>query len=1057
MHREISHADSQLQDESPVGLYAMAGLLGLLLAADLWPALVDWLGAWGAGLPRWPNEAWGIRFALAAAVIGGARTLYGSLEALLQGKIGADLAVAIAVLAAILLREPLVAAEVLVIGLVGEILEDWTFRRTRSALTGLARLTPRRCWRLLADGNEERVLVSDLRVGDRVRVRPGAKVPADGVVLEGVSSLDTRVISGESIPRDVMPGDEALAGSINGSGVLTIEARRVAEHTVAGQVAELTTRALADKAPLERQADALARWFLPVVLAMTAVTFIGAVAGHAWSSRAQGLPYSWADLFRLAAYPSLAVLVVACPCSLLLATPAAIIAALGRLAGTGILVKSGAALERLARVNTFCFDKTGTLTPGRPELVTIAPLSPEMGQDQLLRLAATVETGSEHPLARVILEAAKGRGIVAAPGTEATASPGGGMRAAGPEGLIRAGNARWLAAEGVVLGNAAAAAEAAEARGETPVIIAVGNMAVGLLGLRDAPRPEAAVVISRLRGLGIGSVELLSGDRPAVAIRVGAEVGLDAESSRGGLLPADKCRRVNELREGTGGARVAMVGDGINDAPSLAAADVGLAVCPAGAGNDLAAEAGDIVLMGAPLENLPLLVNLARATEATIRQNITIFAFGVNIAGVVITAWLWPFIAPAGWKLQSPLAAVIYHQIGSLLVLANSMRLLGFARPAPRWWTGLASTAEAMGTLVDRLAPGEIVHLVEHHWRKVVGGLAATALLAWCWTGFHIIYPWQAGKVLRFGRLLPGTLEPGWHLRWPQPIERVALVAPGKWNTLEMGFRAGQKGALAVGRSWSAAHGGDGILRFPDEAVMISGDGYLLEVQASVHFTLEQSDPFQASFETFDAAKGLRFASEAALREIVGSRPFGDLLTIGRGALEAQALKLIAERARQAAPGISVMAVALHDIHPPQEVVGAYHEVTRAMEGRSQKILQARAQGLRRVGEQVARDLQVVAAAEVEKTERTSAAAARQAAFALKVAARNGVEALTDFRLLWDAINQALAGRDKIVIDAENIRGRRNLWLLPQEWFKPSVAPSAASRANRNEPEGREP
>ena len=1054
MHREISHADSQLQDESPVGLYAMAGLLGLLLAADLWPALVDWLGAWGAGLPRWPNEVWGIRFALAAAVIGGARTLYSSLEALLQGKIGADLAVAIAVLAAILLREPLVAAEVLVIGLVGEILEDWTFRRTRSALAGLARLTPRRCWRLLPDGNEERVLVSDLRVGDRVRVRPGAKVPADGIVLDGMSSLDTRVISGESIPRDVQTGDEALAGSINGSGVLTIEARRVAEHTVAGQVAELTMRALADKAPLERQADALARWFLPVVLAMTAVTFLGAVAGHAWSSRAQGLPYSWTDLFRLAAYPSLAVLVVACPCSLLLATPAAIIAALGRLAGTGILVKSGAALERLARVNAFCLDKTGTLTPGRPQLVTINPFSPEMGEDQLLRLAAMVETGSEHPLARVILEAAASRGIIAPPGAQATASPGGGMRAACPEGLIRAGNARWLAAEGVDLNNAIAAAEAAEAKGETPVIIAVDNTAVGLLGLRDAPRPEAAGVISRLRGLGIHTVELLSGDRPAVAISVGAEVGLDSQSSRGGLLPADKCNRVNELREGGG---VAMVGDGINDAPSLAAADVGLAVCPAGAGNDLAAETGDIVLMGAPLENLPLLVNLARATEATIRQNITVFAFGVNIAGVVITAWLWPFIAPSGWKLQSPLAAVIYHQIGSLLVLANSMRLLGFARPAPRWWNGLANTAESLGTFIDRLAPGEIVHLVEHHWRKVLGGLAMAALMAWCWTGIHIVYPWQAGKVLRFGRLLPGTLEPGWHLRWPQPIERVALVAPGQWNTLEMGFRAGQKGALAVGRSWSAAHGGDGILRFPDEAVMISGDGYLLEVQASVHYTLDTADPFLASFEAFEPAKGLRFASEAALREIVGAHPFGDLLTIGRGALEARALKLITERASHSSPGIRVMAVALHDIHPPQEVVGAYHEVTRAMEGRSQKILQARAQGLRRVGEQVARDLQVVAAAEVEKTERTGVATARQAAFALKVAARKGVEALTDFRLLWDAINLALAGRDKIVIDAENIRGRRNLWLLPQEWFKPLATPSAASRANRNEPEGREP
>ncbi|MBM4097795.1 MAG: heavy metal translocating P-type ATPase [Planctomycetes bacterium] len=1051
MHREISHADSQLQDESPAGLYAVAVFLGLLLAADLWPALVDWLGPWGAGLPRWPNEIWGIRLSLAAAVIGGARTLYGSLEALLQGRVGADLAVAIAVLAAILLREPLVAAEVLVIGLVGEILEDWTFRRTRSALAGLARLTPRRCWRLLPDGSEERVLVSDLRVGDRVQVRPGAKVPADGVILEGSSSLDTRVISGESIPRDVTAGDEALAGSINGTGVLVLEARRVAEHTVAGQVAELTTRALADKAPLERQADSLARWFLPVVLAMTAVTFIGAMAGHAWSGRSQGLPYSWTDLFRLAAYPSLAVLVVACPCSLLLATPAAIIAALGRLAGTGILVKSGAALERLARVDTFCFDKTGTVTAGKPELASLASLRADLTEVDLLRLAATVEAGSEHPLALAIRRAARERGIGDGSGQPGTASPGGGMRAATAEGLIRAGNARWLASEGVSLGEATAASSRVEERGETPVIISLGDAAVGVLGLRDAPRPEAAGVIGLLRRLDISGIELLSGDRPAVAGRVAAELGIADESSRGGLLPADKSARVGQLR--AAGARVAMLGDGINDAPALAAADVGIAVCPAGSGNDLAAEAGDIVLMGPPLENLPLLVSLARATEATIRQNITVFAFGVNIAGVVITAWLWPFIAPSGWKLQSPLAAVIYHQLGSLLVLANSMRLLGFNRPAPRWLGGLAASAGRLASLLDRLAPGEIVHAVEHHWRKVVAGALGLALLAWVWTGFHVLMPWQEGRVLRFGRVLPAPLGPGWHLRWPAPVERVVVVSPGRLNTLELGFRSGGKGTVAVGRSWSATHGSDGILRFPDEAVMISGDGYLVEVQASVRFSMSAEEPFASTFEAGDAAKGLRMASEAALREIIGAHPFAELLTTGRAALEAEALRLIAGRAADAAPGLSVTAVALHDLHPPQEVVGAYHEVTRAMEGRSQKVLQAKAQGLRRVGEQVARDLQSVAAADVEKTERTTAAAARAVAFTLRVAARKGAEALSDFRLLWDAVSQALAGRDKIVIDAENIRGRRNLWLLPQEWFRQPAPP----RTSRVEPEGREP
>ena len=1053
MHREISHADTHLRDKSPVGLYAMATVLGALLAADLWPILVDGLGSWGASLPRWSNEWWGIRLALVAAVLGGARTLYGSLESLLQGRVGADLAVAIAVLAAILLKEPLVAAEILVIGLIGEILEDWTFRRTRAALGGLAQLTPKRCWRVLADGTEERVLVVDLRVGDKVRVRPGAKVPVDGVVLEGVSSLDTRALSGESIPNDTAPGDEVLAGSVNGTGVLTIAARRVAEHTVAGQVAELTARALADKAPLERQADALARWFLPVVLGMALITFAGSMVGHSWSSRAAGLPYGWADLFRLAAYPALAVLVVACPCSLLLATPAAIIAALGRLAGTGILVKSGAALERLAGVDTFCFDKTGTLTPGQPELVTIVPLDPSLDETSLLKLAATVETGSDHPLAVVIVAAARKRGVEAGEATSCEAAPGGGMRAVTAEGTVRAGTARWLTSEGVELHTSLELAERAEERGETPVLISVNTMVVGLLGLRDAPRPEASRIIQQLRDLGIGTVEILSGDRPAVALRVGTELELPAESVRGGLLPADKSRRVTELREGTPSRRVAMVGDGINDAPALASANVGLAVCPAGTGNDLAAEAGDIVLMGDPLENLPLLLNLARATERTIRQNILIFAFGVNLFGIVLTAWLWPFIAPAGWRLQSPLAAVIYHQFGSLLVLINSMRLLAFARPAPKWWNSISTGAEWIGANIDRLAPSEVIHLVEHNWRKVLASLALAGFLAWTWTGFVIIRPWQAGRVLRFGKLLPAALSEGWHWRWPVPIETVVLVHPERLLTLEMGFRSTALAPTVVGRSWSAAHGSDGILRFPDEAVMISGDGYLVEVQASIRYRLDSADPFLARFDVADAVKALRCASEAALREIVGSRPFADLLTNGRESLEAEALTLIHSRSARAAPGMNVVAVALHDLHPPQEVVASYHEVTRAMENRSQKVLQAKAQGLRRVGEQIARDLQTTAASDVEKTERTSLARAHADAFNLKLAARRGVEALADFRLLWDSLGQALAGRDKIVIDAEGVRGRRNLWLFPPEWMRLP----APARPARNEPEAREP
>src|SRR5262245_17031210 len=327
MHREITWADRAFEQPSRLSLYLLTGLLALILAADLWPVVAGWLDVWGLSLPTWPNEVRGYRIALIAALLGGARILYGSFDSLLQGRIGADLALAIATLAAILVGEPLVAAELVFVGLLGECLESITFERTQRAVRQLAELAPRRCWRL-RDGQEERVLVSELQVGDQVVVKPGAKVPVDGVVLDGRSAVDVSALTGEGLPVDKGPGDEVLAGSLNQFGALTVEARRVAQHTVVGRVIDLTARALKDKAHLERTAYRLARYFLPFVLGLAAITFLGAllIYGAGWAR----IPNPQLTLLQTAAFPALSVLVVACPCALILATPAAVIAALGR-------------------------------------------------------------------------------------------------------------------------------------------------------------------------------------------------------------------------------------------------------------------------------------------------------------------------------------------------------------------------------------------------------------------------------------------------------------------------------------------------------------------------------------------------------------------------------------------------------------------------------------------------------------------------------------------------------------------------------------------------------
>jgi Cu+-exporting ATPase len=429
MHREISHADDVFGQASNLGLYLLTVLLALLIGRDLAPAVVQWLGSLDIGFESkpWPRELYSFRYAMVAAVIGGARVLFHSLEALFEGRFVADLAVAIACIAAILLGEPLVAAEVVFIGTLGECLEAFTFARAQRGIQKLVEVFPLRCW-VLRSGQEVRVFTNEVGVGDRVVVKPGGKIPVDGAVVDGRSSVDASPLTGESLPVDRGPGDEVLAGSINQTGQIVIEAKKVAEQTVAGRVIELTARALKDKAPIERQVDRLARWFLPAVLAAAAIVFTFNVIYQIGPFRAAELRLPFSAAARLSLYPTVSVLVVACPCALILATPAAVIAALGRLAGTGVLIKSGSVLERLAKVQAFAFDKTGTLTEGRLELGEVVGLG-EMSQDDVIRMAAIAEQGSEHPIGRLIVQAAAARSIAIPAPTDFQAHPGAGVSA----------------------------------------------------------------------------------------------------------------------------------------------------------------------------------------------------------------------------------------------------------------------------------------------------------------------------------------------------------------------------------------------------------------------------------------------------------------------------------------------------------------------------------------------------------------------------------------------------------------------------------------------------
>lgn len=1089
MHREISHTDSAFEHDSPLSLYLMTGLLGLLIGLDVWPTFVSWTG-WS--LPTWPREWYGYRIALIAAVLGGARTLYGSLESLLEGKLGADLALAIANIAAILINEPLVAAEVVFIGMVGECLESFTFERTQRAVRKIVEVFPYRCW-LLRDGQEVRVLTSEVKVGDKVVVKPGAKIPVDGRVADGRSAVDQSPLTGESLPLERGPGDKVFAGTLNQFGALTIEAERVAEQTVAGRVIEMTAKALKQKAPIERTADRLARYFLPVVLGLAALTFLGGLFVYS--------KLGMAGAIRQSVYPTLAVLVVACPCALILATPAAIIAALGRLAGTGVLIKGGIALERLAGVRTFAFDKTGTLTEGKLELGEVVPLE-GIASDELLRIAATAEQRSEHVIARLLVQEAKQRNLPLEAVEEFQAQPGAGVATRTASGTVLVGTRRFLEDRGLTLALAPAVVSALDRldqSGQTALLVAREQSVVGIIGARDRLRPEASGILAELRGLGIESIALLTGDRAAVAQAIAESLSIQEVHAE--LLPHQKAEFLENWQKTHA---VAMVGDGINDAPALARADVGLAI--GGTGTDIAAEAGDIVLMGDPLRSLPLLLRLSRETVRIIRQNILIFAFLVNGVGIVVTAWLWPLLLP-DWNVHAPLAGVIYHQFGSLAVLLNAMRLLWFERaPAQATWVRTRASVAAVDRWMARyLDLDEGLHWLSHHVKAAVAIVISFAFVGCALSGFTQVGPDEVAVVRRFGRSLDEDLRPGLYWCWPWPIEEAVKVQPARVRTVEIGFRPQlgldtTKGSL----TWSSAHAGEGRVRVAEESVMMTGDGNLVELQASVRYQVAPGEVHTYLFEVREPEEIIRAALESVLRELVASRPFLELLTIQRGAFEKEVLTQLKDRCQRYGPrglGVTFDGLSLHDLHPPQEVVPAYHEVTKAMEVRDKLINEAQAEAIRKDREAQAEALRIERKALAAANEKILLAESARDVFLARQQARTHLgprgewqlfseaaasiaegnsptfafhayqerrrnvlatqTVLTDFRLFWETLTRALAGRDKILIDADKLPGKRQLLLWEQEpprlplpsMFTPRGAAPAPPRFRGDAPE----
>ena len=542
------------------------------------------------------------------------------------------------------------AAVITVLVLLGQMLELRAREQTSGALRALLDLAPKTARRFRADGTDEDVSLDQVLVGDLLRVRPGDKVPVDGELTEGAAAIDESLVTGESMPVDKAPGDKVVAGALNRTGAFVMRAEKVGADTLLSRIVQLVAQAQRSRAPIQRLADQVSGWFVPAVLAAAALAFV------AWALVGPQPRFSYALV------AAVSVMIIACPCALGLATPISIMVGVGRGAQAGILIRNAEALERFGAVDTLVVDKTGTLTEGRPALAAIHT-APGFDEAELLRLGASLERSSEHPLAEAVVRAANARGITLVEPTAFAASAGGGVAGAVDGHAVRLGDRRFLHGEDVDTTPLAGVADALRADGATAVFIAVDGKIAGVFGLADPIKPTTHEAVRALRADGV-RVVMLTGDNRVTAVAVAAKLGIGEVEAE--VLPGDKAAVVERLQRE--GRVVAMAGDGVNDAPALAAADVGVAM---GAGSDVAIESAGVTLLHGDLEGLVRARRLSRAVMRNIRQNLA-FAFVYNAAGVPIAAGL---LYPLFGVLLSPAIAAAAMALSSVSVIGNALRL----------------------------------------------------------------------------------------------------------------------------------------------------------------------------------------------------------------------------------------------------------------------------------------------------------------------------------------------------------------------------------------------
>lgn len=541
------------------------------------------------------------------------------------------------------------AAVITILVLLGQVLELKAREQTSGAIKALLKLAPATARRITDDGDEE-IPLGHVHHGDHLRVRPGDKIPVDGVILEGKSAVDESMVTGESMPAKKETGSKVIGGTINQTGSFIMEAQRVGQETMLAQIVKMVAEAQRSRAPIQRLADIVSGWFVPAVILMAVIAFA------AW------LIYGPSPAFTYALIAAVSVLIIACPCALGMATPMSIMVGVGRGAQAGVLIRNAEALERMEKIDTLVIDKTGTLTEGKPKVTKIVPTN-GFSEDELLALAASLEQGSEHPLANAIVLAAKEKSLSLSPAQDFDSPTGKGVTGNISGKSVALGNAFLMEESGMDIAALSPQADDLRASGATVIFMAVDGKAAGILAIADPIKKTTPEAISQLQALGIHIV-MLTGDNRRTAEAVAKTLGIDEIEAE--VLPEDKARIVKKLRDQ--GRIVAMAGDGTNDAPALAAADIGIAM---GTGTDVAMESAGITLLKGDLTGIVRARRLSASVMRNIRQNL-FFAFIYNAAGVPVAAGI---LYPAFGIMLSPIIAAAAMALSSISVIANALRL----------------------------------------------------------------------------------------------------------------------------------------------------------------------------------------------------------------------------------------------------------------------------------------------------------------------------------------------------------------------------------------------